>query len=61
MGSSKDFSSEFDFFDEEKRVALFKGLYPKSNVDKNVEVLNTKRPNVLLILINVFLRNFRAF
>ena len=54
MGKSKDFSSEFNFFEEEKRAELFEGLYPKSNSDKNIEVLNTKRPNVLLILMEGF-------
>ena len=54
MGKSKDFSSEFNFFEEEKRAELFEGLYPKGNVDKNIEVLNTKRPNVLLILMEGF-------
>ena len=54
VGSSKDFASEFDFFEEEKRAELFEGLYPKNNSDKNVEVLNTKRPNVLLILMESF-------
>ena len=54
MGKSKDFSSEFNFFEEEKRAELFEGLYPKGNVDKNIEVLNTERPNVLLILMEGF-------
>ena len=54
MGKSKDFSSEFNFFEEEKRAELFEGLYSKGNVDKNIEVLNTKRPNVLLILMEGF-------
>ena len=54
MGKSKDFSSEFNFFEEEKRAKLFEGLYPEGNVDKNIEVLNTKRPNVLLILMEGF-------
>ena len=54
MGKSKDFSSEFNFFEEENRAELFEGLYSKGNVDKNIEVLNTKRPNVLLILMEGF-------
>ena len=54
MGKSKDFSSEFNFFEEEKRAELFEGLYPKGNADKNIEVLNTERPNVLLILMEGF-------
>ena len=54
MGKSKDFASEFNFFEEEKRAELFEGLYPTKRSDKNVEVLNTKRPNVLLILMEGF-------
>ena len=54
MGKSKDFASEFNFFEEERRAELFEGLYPKSNADKNIEVLTTKRPNVLLILMEGF-------
>ena len=54
MSKSKDFASEFNFFEEEKRAELFEGLYPTKHSDKNVEVLNTKRPNVLLILMEGF-------
>ena len=54
MGKSKDFASEFNFFEEEKRSELFEGLYPTSHVDTNVKVLNTERPNVLLILMEGF-------
>ena len=55
MGKTEDFASEFDFFDEEKRQALFDGLYPTTaDSDSLVEVLNTKRPNILLILLEGF-------
>jgi phosphoglycerol transferase MdoB-like AlkP superfamily enzyme len=54
MSKSKDFASEFNFFEEEKRAELFEGLYPTKRSDKNFEVLNTKRPNVLLILMEGF-------
>ena len=54
MGKSKDFALEFNFFEEEKRAELFEGLYPTSHVDENVKVLNTERPNVLLILMEGF-------
>ena len=54
MGKSKDFASEFNFFEEEKRAELFQGLYPISDTDKNVKVLSTERPNVLLILMEGF-------
>lgn len=54
MGKSKDFASEFDFFEEEKRAELFSGLYPVTDGDSIVQVLNTNRPNVLLILMEGF-------
>ena len=46
---TEDYAKEFDFFDEAKRRSLFNGLYPTGG--KNVvELLNTKRPNILIIL-----------
>lgn len=54
MGKSQDFASEFNFFDEEKRAALFDGLYPTTDGDSIIQVLNTKRPNILIILIEGF-------
>ena len=54
MGKSQDFASEFNFFDEEKRDALFDGLYPTTDGDSIIQVLNTKRPNILIILMEGF-------
>lgn len=54
MGKSKDFASEFDFFAEEERASLFDGLYPVTDGDSIVELLNTKKPNVLLIMMEGF-------
>lgn len=54
MGKSQDFASEFNFFDEEKRAELFDGLYPTTDGDSIVEVLNTKRPNILIILMESY-------
>ncbi|RGJ86301.1 LTA synthase family protein [Phocaeicola vulgatus] len=54
MGKSQDFASEFNFFDEEKRAALFDGLYPTTDGDSIIQVLNTKRPNILIILMEGF-------
>lgn len=51
MGKSKDFASEFNFFSEEKRKDLFQGLYSVEDGDSIVSVLNTKRPNILIILL----------
>lgn len=54
MGKSQDFASEFNFFDEEKRAALFDELYPTTDGDSIIQVLNTKRPNILIILMEGF-------
>lgn len=54
MGKSQDFASEFNFFDEEKRAAVFDGLYPTIDGDSIIQVLNTKRPNILIILMEGF-------
>lgn len=54
MGKSQDFASEFNFFDEEKRAALFDGLYPTTDGDSIIQVLNTNRPNILIILMEGF-------
>lgn len=50
MGKSKDFASEFNFFDESKRAQLFDGLYTTEDGDTVISVLNTKKPNILIIL-----------
>lgn len=50
MGKSKDFASEFNFFDEGKRAQLFEGLYTTEDGDSVISVLNTKKPNILIIL-----------
>ena len=54
MGKSKDFASEFNFFEEEKRAKLFSDLYPVTDGDSLVQALNIDRPNVLLILMEGF-------
>ncbi len=54
ISKSQDFSSEFNFFDETRRAALFDGLYPTTDGDSLVEVLNTRRPNILIILLESF-------
>ena len=50
MGKSKDFASEFNFFEEEKRAEWFEGLYPTTDGDSITSVLDTNRPNILLVL-----------
>lgn len=54
MGKSKDFASEFNFFDEEERAKLVEGLYPTTDGDSLTSVLRSNRPNVLLILMEGF-------
>ena len=51
MSKSKDFASEFDFFEEEKRADLLDGLYPTTDGDSLLQVLNTQRPNILIVLL----------
>ena len=49
-----DFSSQFQFFSEEKRQQLFYPLYPISNDILNInenKLLNTKRPNILFVIL----------
>lgn len=54
MGKSKDFALEFNFFEEEKRAEWFEGLYPTMDGDSITSVLDTNRPNILLILMEGF-------
>ena len=54
MGKSQDFAAEFNFFDEEKRAELFDGLYPATDGDSIVQVLNARRPNILIILMESY-------
>ena len=54
MGKSKDFASEFNFFNEEQLAKLMEGLYPTNDGDNLINVLNNNRPNVLLILMEGF-------
>jgi phosphoglycerol transferase MdoB-like AlkP superfamily enzyme len=53
MGKSKDFASEFDFFDEAERTALMQGMYSTKTVTCDT-LLRTQRPNILLIIIEGF-------
>ena len=47
------YEDEFNFYDEERRATLMKGLYPKSD-DGTEYVLNTSRPNILVIFMESF-------
>ena len=52
-GKTKNYAEQFNFFPEEERAALFDGLYP-TNGRNRVELLNTQRPNILIILMEGF-------
>lgn len=49
ISKTQDYAKQYDFFDEDKRKALFDGLYPTEGKN-TIELLNTQRPNVLIIL-----------
>ncbi len=53
MGKTTDYAKQFDFFEEERRKELFDGLYPTKG-ENAIELLNTKRPNILIILMEGF-------
>jgi phosphoglycerol transferase MdoB-like AlkP superfamily enzyme len=56
LGKTEDFSSQFDFFPEEKRQEIFQGLYPKGG-ETITQLLNTDRPDILIILLESFSGN----
>ena len=47
------YEDEFDFFPEEQRANLMKGMYATADT-ATVSVLNTKRPNILFIFMESF-------
>jgi phosphoglycerol transferase MdoB-like AlkP superfamily enzyme len=59
----QDFASQFRFFPEEKREKLFRSLYPTLPPDSarhaagKTELLNTTRPDILLIILESFSAN----
>ena len=54
MSKSKDFASQFDYLPEDERAEAFEGLYPADTEDVTDTLLNTQRPNVLLVLMESF-------
>ncbi|MDR0994689.1 MAG: sulfatase-like hydrolase/transferase [Tannerella sp.] len=58
LSMNQDFASEFNFFPEAKRAALVNPLFkPKEGVYKRPQLLNTTRPNLLLIVMESFSAN----
>lgn len=61
LSKQQDFAEQFNFYPEEEREKIFKSIYSKPDSCKNSpckkEILNTKRPNVLLIILESFSAN----
>ena len=53
LGKADDYASEFDYFPEDKRARLFRGLYAPTEAN-TVRLLRTRRPNVLVIIMEGF-------
>ena len=54
IGKNERFEDMFEFFPEEERATLFNGLYPTPTDTCTTLLLNTNRPNVLLIMLEGF-------
>ncbi len=52
--ADKPFGERHNYLDEAERAKTFEGLYPKEMNDITDTLLNTKRPNVLVILMESF-------
>ena len=53
ISKSDDYSQQYNYFDEQERELLFNGLYSTTDSD-TPKLLNTERPNVLIILMEGF-------
>ncbi len=49
MGKQQDFASEYQFFEEEERAEIMKGIYHTESLDSDT-LLNTTRPDIILIV-----------
>lgn len=54
MGKNERFEDKYEFFEESRRAALFEGLYPVKNDSIVEKLLETPRPNVLIVLLEGF-------
>ncbi len=54
MSKSKDFDSQFNYLPEGERAQAFEGLYPQDTEDVADTLLNVRRPNVLIVLMESF-------
>ena len=65
LSKQQDFASQFDFFPEEKRAAVFETLVtpqkalatPDSVSTEPIHLLNTNRPNILIVILESFTAN----
>ncbi len=60
LSKSHDFASQFDFFEEPKRAEVFDGLFQRVDTcpaGSHKQVLATKRPDILIILLESFSAN----
>lgn len=53
LGRTSDYSEWYDYFDESRRRELFDGLYETTD-SATVRLLNTDRPNILVIVLESF-------
>ena len=51
---TKDYDKRYNFLSEEDRSDLFKGLYPEPSDDVQDSLLNTQRPDILVVFIESF-------
>ena len=65
LSKQQDFAAQFNFFPEEERMEIMKTLYPYSRIECGdgedtaipQNLLNTSRPNILIILMESFSAN----
>jgi len=59
ISKQQDFAAQFNFFPEEEREEIIKTILPTGNMPVNPDssLLNTTRPNILLILLESFSAN----
>lgn len=58
FSKSQDFSSQFQFFPEEKRTALFETAFPaKMETSAHTSLLKTTQPNILMVILEGFSAN----
>ena len=53
IDKTQDYGEEFRYFDESERSRLFSGMYPDTAAD-TVSLLTTRRPNIIIILLEGF-------